>query len=186
MGRPVDHARRAQLLDAAVDVVVAHGLADLSLRPLAASLGVSTSTLTHHFGSKEQLVQAVLDRIRNRLSLDVIDGEPGLPAAFRRVWRYGSAPENEAYFRTFYAAYGQALQHPDRFDDFLGHVVDDWRIALAAAARRAPGDTAITLAIATFRGLLLDLLTTGDRERVCEAADRYAATLPLCETDRRV
>jgi hypothetical protein len=31
--------------------------------------------------------------------------------------------------------------------------------------------------IATIRGLLLDLLTTGDRERVQDAAESYLATL---------
>lgn len=35
MARPVDHRRRQQLLDAAVDHVPAHGLAGLSLPPLA-------------------------------------------------------------------------------------------------------------------------------------------------------
>ena len=41
----------------------------------------------------------------------------------------------------------------------------------AAAARTA------TLVIATIRGLLLDLLTTGDQARVQEAAESFLATL---------
>ncbi|MDP0398150.1 TetR/AcrR family transcriptional regulator [Tsukamurella strandjordii] len=177
MGRPVDHARRARLLDAAVDVVVTNGLTDLSLRPLAAALDVSTSTLTHHFGSKDRLVHAVLDRIRDRLRLDALDGPVPLPIAFERIWRHGSDPRNEAYFRTFFAAYGQALQHPERFEVFLRGVVDDWRLALAESSGRQADDLAVTLAIATFRGLLLDLLTTGDRPRVARAADAYAASI---------
>jgi hypothetical protein len=45
------------------------------------------------------------------------------------------------------------------------------RSNLAAAARRA------TLVIATIRGLLLDLLATGDRDRVQDAAEAFLATL---------
>jgi hypothetical protein len=42
----------------------------------------------------------------------------------------------------------------------------------ATAARRA------ALVIATIRGLLLDLLATGDRERVEDAAETFIATVP--------
>jgi hypothetical protein len=41
----------------------------------------------------------------------------------------------------------------------------------AAATRRA------TLVIATIRGLLLDLLTTGDQDRVHDAAEAFLASL---------
>jgi hypothetical protein len=34
-----------------------------------------------------------------------------------------------------------------------------------------------TLVIATIRGLLLDLLTTGDRDRIQDAADSFLAAL---------
>ena len=39
MARPLDPKRRQELLDRAVDYVVANGISDLSLRPLAAALG---------------------------------------------------------------------------------------------------------------------------------------------------
>lgn len=42
---------------------------------------------------------------------------------------------------------------------------------LATATRRA------TLVIATIRGLLLDLLATGDRDRVQDAAEGFLASL---------
>ena len=52
MPRHPEPARRAQLLDEAVDYAVEHGLADLTLRPLADALGVMPNTLVHHFGTK--------------------------------------------------------------------------------------------------------------------------------------
>jgi AcrR family transcriptional regulator len=183
-GRPVDHRRRAELLDAVVDYTVAHGLSDLSWRPVAAALGVSPTTLVHRFGTKEQMLVAILGRLRERIfaaTSQTIDHQPDLATAARIVWTRTSAAEREAEFRLFFAVYGRALQAPDQFTGFLDHVIADWMQALidahgpasdpAAAARNA------TLVIATIRGLLLDLLTTGDRARVQDAAERFFATL---------
>ena len=60
MPRPRDERLRAGLLVAIVDYVLAHGIADLSLRPLAAAVGVTPRTLLYHFGSKDELVLAIV------------------------------------------------------------------------------------------------------------------------------
>ncbi|MGV9553106.1 TetR/AcrR family transcriptional regulator, partial [Streptomyces ardesiacus] len=52
--------RRAELVDAAVDHVVAHGIADLSLRRLGAAIGVSHRMLIHYFGSKGRLLAEIV------------------------------------------------------------------------------------------------------------------------------
>ncbi|WP_459800567.1 TetR/AcrR family transcriptional regulator [Herbidospora sp. RD11066] len=183
-GRPVDHRRRADLLDAVVDYTVEHGFSDLSWRPVAAALGVSATTLVHHFGAKEQMLEAILGRLRERIveaTRDPSGAAPDLATAARTVWARTSAPEREPEFRLFFAVYGRALQAPAQFTGFLDHVVADWMRSLieaqgpaadpAEAARRA------TLVIATIRGLLLDLLATGDRARVGDAAETFLATL---------
>src|ERR1035437_4746455 len=56
--------RRPELLDLAYRHVLAHGLADLSLRPLARAIGSSPRVLLYLFGSKSGLVRAILDRAR--------------------------------------------------------------------------------------------------------------------------
>ncbi|MCD2191826.1 TetR/AcrR family transcriptional regulator [Actinomycetospora endophytica] len=184
-GRPIDHRRRAELLDAVVDYTVEYGFSEVSWRPLAAGLGVSPNTLVHRFGSKEQMLEAVLGRLRERILTDTDDllGErPGLAAAARAAWNRTSAPQRAAEFGLFFAVYGRALQAPEQFGAFLDRVVADWLRSLvdaqgpdvdpATATRRA------TLVIATLRGLLLDLLATGDRERVQDAAEAFLASLP--------
>jgi AcrR family transcriptional regulator len=184
VGRPVDHQRRAELLDAAVEYAIEHGFSELSWRPVAAALGVSTTTLVHHFGTKEQMLVAILGRLRERVFADVGDlaGEQAdLATSARTVWTRSSDPRLSAEFRLFFAAYGRALQAPEPFSGFLEHVVADWLSSLrnsqepdtdpASAAREA------TLVIATIRGLLLDLLTTGDEARVQDAAENFLATL---------
>ncbi len=67
MARPLDPVCREELLERCVDYVVANGISDLTLRPLAAALGTRAPVLLHHSGSKEQLVQEILGRVRDRL-----------------------------------------------------------------------------------------------------------------------
>ena len=174
MGRPVNLERRRELLDAAVDYVIERGLAGLSLRPLAAALGTEASVLLHHFGSKEELLVHILNGVRDRLrrlrrQSSLQEGAGGLAA----VWEWASDARHDALFRLFFEAYGLALQRPDLYGTFLDHVVADWLEELAPEL----GPEHSTLAIASLRGLLLDLLTTGDRHRVDAAAQLLSSAL---------
>ncbi|MGH3608742.1 MAG: TetR/AcrR family transcriptional regulator [Pseudonocardiaceae bacterium] len=56
--------RRDQLLERAYAYVLNHGLAGMSLRPLAAAVGSSPRVLLFLFGSKDDLVRALLARAR--------------------------------------------------------------------------------------------------------------------------
>ena len=47
--------RRAKLLDEVADYILSNGLADLSLRPLAAAINTSPRMLLYFFGTKERL-----------------------------------------------------------------------------------------------------------------------------------
>lgn len=184
VGRPVDHEHRAALLDAAVDHAVEQAFSDLSWRSIASALGVSTTTLVHHFGTREQLLEAVLGRLRERIveaSRELAGEHADLAATARAFWTWSADERRWPTFRLFFAVYGHALQAPDAFAGFLGTVGADWadilRVAQgpdvdpAVAARRA------TLVVATIRGLLLDLLAGGDRARVEDAAQAFLASL---------
>lgn len=183
-GRPIDHRRRSELLEAVVDYTVEHGFSELSWRPVAAALGVSPTTLVHRFGTKEQMLVAILARLRERIfeaTGETLGEQADLATAARAVWIRTSAAQRRAEFRLFFAVYGRALQAPEQFKEFLDHVVADWMRALVeaqgpetdeAAARRTA-----TLVIATIRGLLLDLLATGDEARVQDAAEAFLASL---------
>lgn len=190
MGRPVDHARRDALLERAVDAVCAGGLNGLSLRSLASDLAVDPSLLVHHFGSKQQLLDLVLNRVRDRLrAVGGLDAGEDMHAALSRVWTWASDPKRRPLYLLFFEVYALALRSPEQHQPFLERVVDDWLTPLAAAYA-ATGDSPAharakaTLAIAVLRGLLLDLLTTGDRSRV-EAALEHAAVhlAPVAHVD---
>src|SRR3954451_19659362 len=94
--RPTE--RRPELLEQAADYVLAHGLSGLSIRPLAAALGLSHRTLLYHFGSKDELVVAVLDVIRardqGRIRETLRRADPSTAAdLFRAAWAHFSSPE---------------------------------------------------------------------------------------------
>ena len=59
--------RRDALLDGTVGWVLAHGLADLSLRPLARDLGTSDRMLLYYFATKDALVTAAVQRVADTL-----------------------------------------------------------------------------------------------------------------------
>jgi AcrR family transcriptional regulator len=166
MPRTPNPARRAELLTAAVDYAIEHGIADLTLRPLARALGVQPNTLVHHFGTKEQLLSAILNGVRDRLRairdqrLQDTSNDP-----LWDVWTWTADPAQEEFFRFFFEAYGLALRHPDDYAPFLERVVGDWINPNSPAAA--------TLELAVLRGLLLDLLTTHDRHRVERALTQF-------------
>ena len=55
-------ARRALILDAARQAILAHGLPAVSVRDIASAAGVSSGTVTHHFPSIDQILAGVLRR----------------------------------------------------------------------------------------------------------------------------
>jgi AcrR family transcriptional regulator len=168
--------RRPEILEAVMEHVLEHGLGDVSLRSLAAAVGVSHVTLRHHFGSKEELVAEIFDEIRARQEIPAdIAAEDGA-ALLRRLWEAWTGERGLRQFRLLFEAYGQALMAPDRYRRFLDGVVGEWLAIIEAWALAAgcPPDEAprfATLLIAQLRGLALDLLATGDRARVDAAFD---------------
>ncbi|WP_344027633.1 TetR/AcrR family transcriptional regulator [Pseudonocardia kongjuensis] len=179
-GRPVDHRRRAELLDAAVEHASQQVFAELSWRSVAAALGVSSTTLVHHFGTKEQMLDAILGRLREQVAAataEVAGDGADLATAARAAWTWCADPRREATFRLFFAVYGRAVQSPDDYADFLDRMGAAWMESLCAAqgpdVDSATAACRATLVTATVRGLLLDLLSGGDRSRVERAAEHY-------------
>jgi AcrR family transcriptional regulator len=168
---PIPSARRQELLEAAYRYVLTNGAADMSLRPLAASTGTSPRVLLYLFGSKDGLVREILGRARveqrDMLRATLAD-RPAAGEPADRLWAWLSAPEQRDTIRLFVEAYALSL-HPDPgpWEGFAQNSVDEW-LELLAELVPAPGP-ARTLQLAVLRGLLLDLLATGDLDRVSAA-----------------
>jgi AcrR family transcriptional regulator len=184
--RTVDLVRRAEILDRVAAYVIEHGFTDLSLRPLARAVDLSPRTLLYHFGSKEEIVVAVLDRIRQR-QLVVFErlrrtglSTPG--AICRAAWEYMTTPEVMPMLRLFFETYTTALREPARFPGFLERAIEDWLAFLAdpllrAGVSRKRSRTVATIVLAGYRGFMLDFAATGDRERIGRAVDAWVEAL---------
>ncbi|EWM09791.1 TetR/AcrR family transcriptional regulator [Kutzneria sp. 744] len=166
--------RRDDLLRQAYAYALEHGLADLSLRPLAAAIGSSPRVLLFLFGSKDGLVRELLARARadQLVLLDQARGG-GLAEVMEAVWSWLAAPEHRALLTLWLEGYSRSLVAPDGpWTDFARTTVEDWLKVLAdaqPASDTKAAETERTLALAVLRGALLDLLATGDVERTTAA-----------------
>jgi AcrR family transcriptional regulator len=175
---------RQRLLDAAIDHIAERGISDLSLRELAAAIGSSHRMLIHHFGGREGLLVAVVREVeqRQRDQLDRIIPDPtASPAdAMRAWWRHISDPSLWPNERLFYEIYGQALQGRPGTVELLDGIIDAWLEPSATIFTQLgfpDGEAAARLGIAVTRGLLLDLLATGERAKVDAAMEVHIAAL---------
>ena len=185
MSRTADEARREALLERAVDYVCRQGLVELSLRPLAKAVRSSPRLLLYYFGSKENLVVEIVRRGRARqrammAHLKFTDLSPR--EVSRALWREWSKPEWEPLTQLSFEIYALALRDRTRFVGYLDDSVHEWLGALEACTM-LPGYTRPqahalgTLLIAGFRGFLLDLLATHERERIDRAVDLWLSLL---------
>jgi AcrR family transcriptional regulator len=183
-------ARQIELLEAAYQYVLEHGLVDLSLRPLAAAVGSSPRVLMFLFGNKDGLVRALLARARidelamlGHLGQTSGGASIGLASAVDRVWAWLAAAEHRQLLRLWAEAYARSLVEPDgAWAGFARATVTDW-LAVLAACQPPPekdseeGAARRTLALAVLRGALLDLLATEDEDRVTAAVRHQLALL---------
>ena len=59
----VEAARRAQIIDCAIDTIAEVGFAKASVDQIARRVGVSKGVITYHFPSKEEIVDAVIEKV---------------------------------------------------------------------------------------------------------------------------
>lgn len=175
--------RRPQLLAAAAEYVLDHGIADLSLRPLAHALGVTHATVIRHFSSKEALLAEIVEHLRAGL-ITQMAGEENLGAAstaelLRAFWRRLDDPKERRQFLLLAEIYGLALRDRSRYADVIGSTahafiapIEEMLIRDGFPPSRTPA--VATALLALIRGLQLDLAATDDRDRVDEA---FAITL---------
>lgn len=177
--------RRGEVLSAATEHALEEGLDDLSLRKVAQSAGVSHATLVHHFSSKDRLVAEIVDRVLSE-TLSLPDLPRDHPDPVRAIWRRATSPSARRYVRLFVAITGQAMYGDPALSKAVAASMNQ-RIDLIAAGLIRHGcyesraRTLATSLMATLRGLFVDLLTTGDEQRVNAAFEDFAK-----QVERRV
>jgi AcrR family transcriptional regulator len=169
MSRPRDLVRRDELLAAVVADCAERGLGHRSLREIAEHVGTSHRMLIHHFGSREELMVAIVEAVEARQA--ELAASLGGTAAEQLVpmWSHLSDPALRPLERLFFESYSRGANGEAPFDRLLPGAVESWLVAegVDPALRR--------LGLAVVRGLLLDLVATGDRAATTAALERFAA-----------
>ena len=170
MARPPDLERRQKLLDAVVEEFAARGIGDRSLREVAAAVGTSHRMLLHHFGSRNELLVAIVGEVERR-QMSMMSELPTEPTdAIAAMWANLRRPELRPFERLFFECYARGVQGEQPFAGMLPGAVDDW---LANDAGPAMDVATMRLGLAVARGLLLDLVATDDRDGVDAAAAAF-------------
>ncbi|MDR7251495.1 AcrR family transcriptional regulator [Nocardioides sp. BE266] len=182
---PEDPGRREAWTRAATDYVLREGLIGLSLRPLAASLGTSDRMLLYHFGTKDDLVAAILREANDRSVAYVTDlpASADLRAAVHDLWSAWGSPPLEPCTRTYIEAAALGLLGREPYATVVREANDRWTACLVTHLTRSGVDRplaqrAVTIVDAAFLGFQLDAPLDPpalSRQAVADLADAVAA-----------
>lgn len=179
--------RRAEWTAAATDYVLERGLITLSLRPLAAALGTSDRMLLYHFGSKDDLVAAVL-RCSNDRACAAIGGLPGssdVGAAVHELWSAMAHPDVGPCTRIYIEAAALGLLGREPYASVARQANALWTRTLVAHFERSGAAAPLARRVASivdaaFMGFQLDLpLDVEGDHKAHEVADLAAAVVAL-------
>ncbi len=182
-GQSASPSARERLLDSVIEHFTEDGLADQSLRRIAEAVGSSHRMLLYHFGSKDGLLLEVARAVeaRTKAAFAAIGADAGgrTDTLVRRMWAHVADPALADFERLFFALYGRALQGDESALPLLKGDLEDWLEANVAVAATDGVPAEVTrvharLGLAVTRGLLLDLLATGDRAGVDAALEVFA------------
>ncbi|HEX8603563.1 MAG TPA: TetR/AcrR family transcriptional regulator [Pseudoduganella sp.] len=172
--------RRDELRDKALDYFLEHGLAELSLRPLAQQIGTSARLLAYHFESKEKLIMAVMETVRNRVqeSVTTLMQAASGKVALEAIWQWMTDAQNVPYVRLLFEVQVLALQHPTTYARYLSDSSASWLDVIehgipASAQRR----TIATLCSAVIDGLALDYISTGNLDQTTASLKYFVRLL---------
>ena len=173
---------KERLLRATIDYVAEFGITDRSLREIAAAIGTSHRMLVYHFGSKAGLLVEVVRAVGadQRRALDELAIDENLDPAVQaaRLAKRLTDPKLRRNERLFFELYAQALQGREPASELLPELVHAWLgplrdLSIRLGVPDADADAHARLLLAVARGLLLDLVGTGERRAVDRAMAHF-------------
>nr|WP_238354926.1 TetR/AcrR family transcriptional regulator [Kribbella sandramycini] len=160
------------MLADAVEHFARHGIGDASLRAIAAGVGTSHRMLIYHFGSREGLLAEVVRAVEQQqreLLAELSTSELPIAEQSAQFWRRVTEA-TLIYGPLFFEVTAYAMRTgkaPDLVQVWLPPLVE---LCVKAGIDPAEAPAYARLGLAAARGLLHDLLLTGDREQVDEAS----------------
>lgn len=165
---------RTVLLDRIVDEVAARGMVDRSLRDLAEAVGSSHRMVLYHFGSREGLVAAIVEAVEaaQRDLQARLAAESSSPAELvRRMWAHLSSEELRPFVRLFFECVAAGS------DELTESWIEESGVISDQLGVDFPEEE-VRMSVALVRGLLIDVLTSGETEPATAALERFLASMP--------
>jgi AcrR family transcriptional regulator len=171
-------ATRDRLLERAIDHFGAAGIGSTSLRAIAEAVGTSHRMLIYHFGSREGLLSEVTREVEARQRATMLatydSGLPPLEAA-AKYWEQ-TVEASLRFGPLFFELAAHAMQGKEHAEALREEIIAAWlpsvtELCLAIGIPEAQAETHARLALGAARGLLIDVLISGQREPVARAAD---------------
>lgn len=159
------------MLEAALEVLKADGLAGLTTAKVAARSGQNKALIAYHFGSKQGLVAAASREISESITAEVVTSltstetvEDVVRGALAGVWRVLERDERLA--RVYFDLAATAVAEPEA-RAVMREARGLWRTTLARLLAEAgmpatAAEAAAVSVIAAFDGLALEWLDRGD------------------------
>ena len=171
MSTPKLALSRETLLPLLAGHVMEHGLAGASLRPLAKAAGTSDRMLIYHFGSKDALVEALLEHIAQMYRQALDAAYPSAPSRSRRecaerLLAIARAPMFAPFLRLWWEIVAGAAKGDAAFRASAAAMMDSqlaWFEAHMPPDDPDPKRGALLVATVIEGSLMFDALGLGER-----------------------
>lgn len=176
---------RERLLRRVMEHVANHGLGDTSLRDIADAVGTSHRMLNYHFGGRDGLVAAIVTAMESdqRMILRDIASTATSPAdAVLAQWEVLTSEDALPFVRLFFEVLALAAHGRPGTEGFLESLTQPWielGRTLGDMLGTAFDDVDLRLGIAVVRGLLLDVIASGDARPARDSLRRFLDTASL-------
>jgi AcrR family transcriptional regulator len=178
MAVPPEHPREV-LLARIVEWFSVHGVLDTSMRTLAAGVGTSNRMLNYHFGSREHLLAAVIERVCEAESeaLEQCLGSVEDPVEAGRAYWHHVADTASTFAPLFYELSAHAMYGKPYAERLRRVLSEAWLSRFTEGFARittpARADSMARLCLAVGRGVLFEVALTGDDTAAERVIDEF-------------
>jgi AcrR family transcriptional regulator len=167
VSRQADERKREQLVQQATVILARRGVVDTSLRALAAELGTTSRMLVYYFGTKDQLIQAILTREHRHLTQDALPPLTVSELRERLLSDWEAMTGDESSARILVQILGAACSQDSPYAEYANRLRDQLTRNLgerliAVGMPKDVADFRATITIAAMQGLLTNRITADD------------------------
>jgi AcrR family transcriptional regulator len=179
MTKDPDPTIKPALLEQVLQYLLANGISNLSLRPLASELDTTPRKLLYHFGSKEQMIVESLELAQQQYVTMLSSSPP--PAGewqveLERLWQQLTTPDAAMFMKLLFEVEMQAMKGNELYQAFAVETLGGWRMFMKSRLEGCDDITA-NLVVNVFSGLLLDYFLTDDETRILASFRAFTAML---------